>query len=186
MTSFAAAALAGLLIATPAAAREIAGVTLPETVTVEGKRLVLNGAGVRTRFLVKVYVIGLYLERPASDAAAVLALDSMRRADLHVLRSLSTDEITSAIRTAFVENAGSAMPGLEERLKRLESMIPDAKPGDTVTLAYVPGRGTVIVGKGEETGVIEGKDFADVLFAVWIGAHPVDPALRQALLAGGQ
>jgi hypothetical protein len=55
-----------------------------------------------------------------------------------------------------------------------------------VTLAYVPGRGTVIVGRGQETGVIEGEDFADVLFAVWIGTKPVERALRQALLAGGR
>jgi len=43
-----------------------------------------------------------------------------------------------------------------------------------------------LVAKGKEVGVVEGRDFADVLFAVWIGAKPVDPALRQALLAGGR
>jgi hypothetical protein len=28
---------------------------------------------------------------------------------------------------------------------------------------------------------IEGKDFADALFSVWLGAHPVDDALRNEM-----
>jgi hypothetical protein len=186
MRSFRAAVLAALLLAAPAAAREIAGVTLPETATAAGKTLVLNGAGLRTRVFFKVYVIGLYLERPATDAAAVLGSDGVRRAELHILRDLSGDEMGSAIRTAFEENAGDARARLADRLKRLESMFPAVAPGDTIALTYVPGQGTAIAGKGKEIGVIEGKDFADVLLAVWIGAKPVDPALKQALLAGGR
>ena len=50
------------LAAVPASsAREVAGVTLPDTVSVEGKTLKLNGAGLRTKVVFKVYVAGLYL-----------------------------------------------------------------------------------------------------------------------------
>lgn len=185
--------LAGLLAAsllpagtTPAMAREVAGVTLPETSSAAGKTLVLNGAGLRTRFLFKVYVIGLYLERPATDAEAVLGRDSVRRVELHVLRALSGAEIASAIGRAFEQNAGDAVGGLKDRLERFESMFPAVEAGDTLVLTYVPGRGTSVVGKGKEVGVVEGKDFADALFSVWIGAKSIDPGLRQALLAGGR
>ena len=30
--------------------------------------------------------------------------------------------------------------------------------------------------------VIAGKDFADALFAIWLGEHPVDDGLKQGLL----
>ena len=176
-----------LLGGRPDAAREVAGVTLPETATVEGKTLVLNGAGIRTRLFFQVYVIGLYLERPATDAAAILADDSIRRAELHLLRALSGDEVASAIASAFEDNAGDAKPRLAERLDRLKAMFPAAvEARDTVVLTYVPGRGTSVVAKGKTGGPIEGKDFADVLFSVWIGAKPVDRSLKQALLAGGK
>jgi len=174
------------VLATPVAARDVAGVALPESAVAEGKTLVLNGAGLRTRFFFKVYVLGLYLERPATDAAAILGSDAIRRAELHILRSLSGDEIASAIRTAFEQNAGDALPRLQDRLKRLESMFPAVEAGDTIALTYVPGRGTEVVAKRQKAGVIEGKDFADALFAVWIGAKPVDPELEKALLAGGR
>ena len=189
MRSFLAAALAVSLVATtgrPATAREVAGVALPDTSSAAGKALVLNGAGLRTRFFFKVYVIGLYLERPATDAGAVLQADSVRRAELHMLRALSGDEIASAVGSAFEQNAGDARGRLADRLQRFEKMFPAVEPGETVVLTYVPGSGTSVVAKGKEAGVIPGKDFADVLFAVWIGAKPVDPGLRQALLAGGR
>ena len=32
---------------------------------------------------------------------------------------------------------------------------------------------------------IPGKDFADALFAVWLGPNPVEVALKRALLGGG-
>lgn len=50
-------------------AASVAGVTLPDTATVGSTRLVLNGLGLRTKFVLKVYVAGLYLPQKSSDAA---------------------------------------------------------------------------------------------------------------------
>ncbi|HLK11496.1 MAG TPA: chalcone isomerase family protein [Candidatus Binatia bacterium] len=164
----------------------VAGVAFPDAIQVAGRRLHLNGAGLRTRFLLfKVYAIGLYVEHPTTDAAAILAADEPRCAELHLLRALSGKEIASAIAEAFARNAGRAAPRLADRLARLEAMFPAVEAGEAVVLTYVPGNGTVVEAKRKTLGTIEGKDFADVLFAVWIGAAPVDRALKRALLAGG-
>ena len=49
---------------------------------------------------------------------------------------------------------------------------------------YVPGRGTtVVVGEAEARTRIEGKDFADALFRVWLGEDPVDSDLKDKMLA---
>jgi len=179
-----AAALVILVGSATARGREVAGATVPDTVRVDERTLVLNGAGVRTRFLFKVYAMGLYLEHPSTDAGAILAADEPRRAELHLLRSLTADEIADAIGTAFERNAGAAMPQLHDRLERLKSMFPATEPGETIALTYTPGTGTLVTVKGRSAGTIPGKDFADALFAVWIGANPVDASLKQALLAG--
>ena len=49
-------------------AGSLAGVSLPDSQQVAGKTLALNGLGLRTKFMVKVYVAGLYLEQKSSDA----------------------------------------------------------------------------------------------------------------------
>jgi hypothetical protein len=177
--------LAAVLVLPPTAgAMEVAGVNFPRSVQAGGKTLTLNGAGLRTRFMFKVYAIGLYLEHPATDAATILAADEVRRAELHMLRSVSASEMGDAIADAFNANAGGAGPQLKDRLDRFKAMFPNATEGELITLTYIPGTGTVVGAGGKDLGTVPGKDFADVLFSAWIGASPVDTSLKRALLAG--
>jgi chalcone isomerase-like protein len=178
------AVLLGLAAAFPVLAKEVAGVSLPETTTVDGKTLKLNGTGLRTKMVFKVYVAGLYLETPSKDAASVISSDQVKRIQLSVLRSLSTAQINEAINEGFEKNSGAQMGALKPRLDRLNAMIPNVEKGDQILLTYVPGKGTMVSAKNAEKGVIEGKDFADALFAVWLGPSPVQADLKAALLGG--
>jgi hypothetical protein len=170
--------------ASSALAKEVAGVTLPDTITVEGKTLKLNGAGLRKKVFFKVYVAGLYLETPSKDAAAVISSDQVKRMQLSVLRSLSSHQVSEAIGEGFEKNSKAQMTALKARLEKFETMIPNVENGDQIFLTYVPGKGTVVSAKGAEKGVIEGKDFADALFSVWLGPNPVQADLKTALLGG--
>jgi hypothetical protein len=103
---------------------------------------------------------------------------------LSVLRSLSSQQVNEAIEEGFEKNSKSQMGALKPRLAKLATMIPNVEKGDEILLTYVPGKGTVVSAKGAEKGVIEGKDFADALFAVWLGPNPVQEDLKKALLGG--
>lgn len=176
--------LLGFALVSAAAAREVAGVTLPDTTSVEGKALKLNGAGLRTKMVFKVYVAGLYVETATRDAASLVSSDQVKRMHLSILRSLDRSKITEAISEGFEKNSKGALPGLKARLDRLNAMIPNVEKGDQILLTYVPGKGTVVSAKNVEKGVIEGKDFADALFSVWLGANPVQADLKKGLLGG--
>jgi len=180
-----AALVASSLLPPPVQAKEVAGVNFPSTVEAGGKTLTLNGAGIRTRFFFKVYAIGLYLEQPSSDPRAILAADQVRRSELHMLRSVSASEMGNAIADALNANAGSAAGALKDRVERFKGMFPKAEAGEVITLTYIPGTGTVVGAQGRDMGTVPGKDFADALFSAWIGDHPVDDSLKQALLARG-
>jgi hypothetical protein len=173
-----------LLAASTAIGKEVAGVTLPDSTTVEGKTLKLNGMGLRTKAIFKVYVGGLYLETPSKDAAAVVSSDQVKRMTLSLLRGLDGSKITEAISEGFEKNSKAQMGALKERLDRLNGMIPNVEKGDQIVLTYVPGKGTMVAAKNLEKGVIEGKDFADALFAVWLGPNPVQEDLKKGLLGG--
>lgn len=77
----------------------------------------------------------------------------------------------------------SLMPALRARLTRFNQGIRDLKEGDRLTITYRPGEGTGLESKGGDRLVVEGKDFADALFSVWLGNHPVDAALQTAMWA---
>lgn len=172
------------LMASISVAVEVAGVKVPDTATIEGKTLKLNGAGLRKKMLFKVYVAGLYVEAPSRDAAAVISADSVKSIRLHILRGLSGSQIGEAISDGFYHNSKAQMGALSDRLQKLNGMFPAVVEGDQIVLTYVPGKGTQVSAKGQDKGVIEGKDFADALFAVWLGENPVQDDLKKALLGG--
>jgi|ERR1700737_3399147 len=175
---------AALAIASVTTAGEVVGVKLPDTITVEGKALKLNGMGLRKKVVFKVYVAGLYLETPSKDPAAVLSPDQIKSMRLWILRSLKGSQITEAIVEGFEKNSKAQMGALKARLDKFNAMFPDVTEGDQIEMTYVPGKGTIVTAKGTEKGVIEGKDFADALFSVWLGANPVQEDLKKALLKG--
>jgi len=183
MRTLAAATALVLLVAAAARAREVSGVDVPDTVDVAGKTLNLNGAALRTRFFFRVYVIGLYLERPATSADAVVDGRGVRHVALHILRALDAAEIASAIGEAFERNSADHMPALRERLERFKKMFPSVQPGDVIELSVEPGT-TVVGANGKQLGTIEGDDFGSALLAVWLGPKPVDETIKAALVGG--
>jgi hypothetical protein len=173
-----------LALGCTALAGEVAGVKMPDTETIEGKALKLNGMGLRTKMMFKVYVLGLYLEEPSKDAAAIVSSDQVKSIRMSMLRDVTGPKISEAIVQGFERNTGAQMAALKARLDKFAAMIPDTSKGDEIVLTYVPGKGTLVSAKGTEKGVIDGKDFADALFAVWLGANPVQDDLKKALLGG--
>jgi hypothetical protein len=173
-----------LALALPAAAMEVAGVSLPDTVTVGGATLKLNGMGVRKKLWIKVYVGGLYLAAASHDTATILAADTPRRMVMHFLyHEVSQAKLTDAWREGFENNSAASLPALQARLDTFCSWWPAMKSGEEAVLTYVPGTGTRLEIDGKELGTIPGKDFADALFLVWLGDKPADGGLKEGLLA---
>jgi Chalcone isomerase-like len=182
LTAFTAALV---LVAGPLSAASVDGVKVPDTLEVEGKTLKLNGAGVRKVAMFRVYVGALYLETPSKDAEAIIAADEAKTMRLRMMRAVEGSKISGAISEGFENNSGALMAALRPRLAQLAKMIPDVKEGDEILLSWVPGQGTIVNVRGKNTGTIEGRDFADALFSVWLGGTPVQEDLKAALLAGG-
>jgi len=185
MKKLLACAAAFILVAGPLLAASVDGVKVPDTVTVGAKTLTLNGAGVRRKMIVRVYIAALYLENMSKDGAAIIASDETKSMHLKMLRAVEGSKISGAIVEGFENNSGALMAALRPRLEKLSKMIPDVKEGDEIALTWIPDQGTVVSVRGKDNGTIEGRDFADALFSVWLGANPVQDDLKAALLAGG-
>jgi hypothetical protein len=99
MTTRLAAVVIGIVFASAAPAAEVAGVKLDDKVKIapNAPELVLNGAGVRTRVIVKVYVGALYLPEKKTTATEVLALPGAKRITLAMLRDLTAQQLSEAL-----------------------------------------------------------------------------------------
>ena len=187
--------LLGVLVtpAIPAIAMEVAGVKIPDKVTLGkgGHAVVLNGAGVRHKFMtVQVYVGALYLAAKHKEAEDVLADPGPKRVAMYVLiEELTAKELIASLNDAIAANHIPAEIALIEKrlrdLNRMMSSIGVMKRGGVVYIDFVPGAGTHITVNGEEKLVIPGDDFFKALLRIWIGRKPVDGRLRDAMLGGG-
>src|SRR5512137_305555 len=95
--------LLALLFAVPAFAAEVAGVKLDDKASVGGQELVLNGAGIRTKAIFKVYVGSLYVPAKATDLAGVLA-KGPRRVQMNLLRTVSGEDLVGALVDGLKDN----------------------------------------------------------------------------------
>jgi hypothetical protein len=174
-----------VLFSLPCNAKEIAGVLVQEVVQTEaGVTLHLNGAGVRSKFFVDVYLAQLFLEKPSTAVEEVIAAEGQKRVVMHFLHSeVARDKLVAAWDEGFVGNTPAAeLAKLEERIGQFNAMFGDAKKNDVIVLDYQPAVGTVVQIANETRGTIPGKDFNDALLRIWLGDKPVNKGLKEQLL----
>jgi len=175
-------AVLALSLALPALAKDVAGVAVPDSVSVGGQTLVLNGAGIRTKFFVKVYVAALYLEKRSSDPVAIVAADAPWKVSLTLKREADKKAILGGFKEGFENNSRADLPKLLADLDRVDAVMKDLKPGDVVEFTYLPGAGCTVTAAGGGTVTIEGKIFAAGMLRIWLGDEPAQGGLKSELL----
>ena len=177
-----------LAIAFPAWAADVAGVKIADRAKVGQAELVLNGAGLRKRFIFDVYAMGLYVREKSASDAAVLKQAGPKRIALHMLRDVPADQFSDALADGIRENHSEAeakalLPRLAD-LVAIMAQVKEAKKGMLITLDWT-GAGTQVSIDGKPTGkAIEGEEFYRALLRIWLGTRPVQEDLKKALLGG--
>jgi hypothetical protein len=173
-----------LIISVSVQAREVAGVELPEQAKVGGESLVLNGAGIRKKFFVKVYVGALYLPGKTADANKAITMPGARRVTMDfIYDEVEVEKLINGWEEGFASNEnGQSLGKLRSRLDRFNSFFETMKAGDQVIFDYVPGTGVEVMVKGGSKGTIEGEDFMQALLRVWLGSKPADKGLKSGML----
>lgn len=168
-----------------AAAATLDGTTFPDTYTVDGQSLALNGLGLRTLtiFRVRIYVAGLYLAHPSHDAAAILNSPEPKVVRLQFIHSGSKAQVEHEYRQGEANNCGhgECAPSDEADFEKLVAAAPAVEPGDTSTYVFTA-KGVKVFANKEMIADFADVDLARHLLWSFIGNHPPSEALRSALL----
>jgi hypothetical protein len=179
-------AAAAAPIAVPSA-QDLGGVKLTPTVQVAGSTLQLNGAGVRYRFVVKVYAAALYLGTRATTPEAVLGQPGPKRMHVVMLRDIDANELGRLFTRAMQDNASKesfskSIPGTL-RMADIFSAKKRLAAGEHFSVDWVPGQGTLVLVNGVAQGdPIKEPEFFDALMRIWLGHNPADRMLKEQLL----
>jgi len=163
-------------------AGELAGVSMPDQVTVGGKTLQLNGMGLRKKMWVKVYVGGLYLAEKTRDAKQAIEAEGPKKVVMHFLTNKATKKkMDGAWDEGFEANAPEVP---KDQVAQFKGFFGDMKKGDVVEITIVPGEGTHVSLNGTEKGVIGGDTFGKGILKVFIGPTPRPGDFKKGLLGG--
>lgn len=174
--------LAFALALTPAHAATLAGVTLPDTATVGGQSIPLNGLGLREKLYIDIYVGGLYLAQPTHDGVAAASTDEPKRIVMHFVYAVSRSQMGDAFKEGFEGSPGATA----EQIAQTSGFMPDTiNKGEEVVIDYVPGTGTTFTIAGQKKGTIAGAAFMKALFGIYTGPHPPTADLKKGMLGSG-
>ncbi len=166
---------------------EMDGVALDDSVLVAGKSLKLNGAGVSARLIFKIYAMGLYLQDRRGTVHDVLSMDGPRRVVISMLRDVSGEDFNDGLMQYVSVEGGALQETVTGHMlhlgKAIASQPQGLRKGDTLTLDWVPGIGTVVeLNKKPLTKPFRDIAFYNALLNIWLGDNPADPALKTKLL----
>jgi hypothetical protein len=172
---------------TSAAQVDVAGVKLEDRMDLRGTALQLNGAGVRYKAIFKVYTAGLYVGQKVATPEEALAAPGPKRVAITMLRDIDANELGKLFTKGVEDNSPkSEMLNLIPGLLRMGQMFADQKQlktGDTFTIDWLPGTGTLITVRGvPQPDPVKEPAFFNALLRIWLGPSPADWKLKDAML----
>lgn len=181
--------LGALVLAAGAIAQPVtvSGVKYDDAMDLKGSKLQLNGAGIRYRGPFKVYTAGMYLSKKAGTPEEAFAATGAKRISITMLREIDSGELGKLFTRGVEDNMEkAAFSKLIPGLMRMSQIFTDTKklnPGDTFTIDWIPGTGTVISVRGVQQGEpFKEAEFYTALMRIWLGPSPADWKLKESLL----
>lgn len=161
----------------------------------ENPTLHLMGVAPRTKWMFKVYGVGLYADPEAIDAllgdkkankimlgAVVRAMSGHRALVLKFVRDIDKGKMSGAFTEAIEKTMPIDDPSIADDASKLLDAFVDVKNGDEAVM-YFAGDTIRLLGNGDELLTLENRDLARALLAAYIGSNPIDDNIKEKLLS---
>ncbi len=176
--------LAAIILPLQAHGRSVGGVALADTLQFKSEQLSLSGAGLRSQFMIRLYVGSLYAVKTPATPEAILNGETISAIRLNIVSDVITSErMTETIEEGFKKSAGQALPEIRPQINDFIAVFRQKiVNGDQFTLISLPGNGVEAYKNGQLITAIRGEPFRQALFGIWLGSQPADVRLKNAML----
>lgn len=158
------------------------GVSFNTELKLDGENLQINGAGLREKYFLDLYVSALYLPSKTTDSKKVIYDDTEMAIHIKIIsNSVTRERFIESVNEGFaISKHGSAS---KEEIKKFVGFFSDPiQNGDKIYLDYIPGKGIRVTKNGVVKGTIPGLEFKKALFGIWFGTPPVQESLKKEML----
>ena len=165
----------------------VEGVTMPATINVKSQKLVLNGAGLREKLFLDLYVGALYLTEKNKDANTIIANDKAMAIKMEIVSGLiSSEKMIGAIEEGMEKSTkGNAAQFSKQTAAFKAAFSEEIVEGNTYEIIYIPGEGIIVTkGNKEVKSIPCGLEFKKAVFGIWLCDEPADEDLKEGMLKG--
>ena len=158
---------------------------IPNELNVAGKKLVLNGVGTRTKFIISVYHAGLYLPKKSNNAQQIMTANEPMAIRMNIVSGFaSASKMKQALNQGFKNSTAGKTAPIQPQISQLLKAAFSGKvnKGDVMDLLYNPAIGTQVVKNKKVLTTIKGLPFKQALFGIWLSNKPAQASLKNHLL----
>jgi len=163
---------------------EVGGVKVPYTFKTNETTLVINGAGVREKYFMDMYVGSLYLKAKNNDWSVIINADEAMCIKLQIVSGMITSEkMTKAVDEGFIKSTKNNTAPLAAKIKQFKDVFSEKiNKGDVFDIVYESAKGVVVYKNGKASAAITGLEFKKALFGIWLCNDPADADLKEKML----
>ncbi len=166
---------------------DVGGVKVEDSLSIYNNTLVLNGAGLVSNGKIPSYVVQIYAKQKFKTLDELFAVPGPKRLVLAAVKEVDTGPIVKMFNRSVDETAGKSdraklIPGLMS-IGEIFKANRVLKPGDVMTMDWVPISGLVIYLGGK----LQGQPYREpelfrAAMGVWMGEFPADAKVKDSLL----
>lgn len=166
---------------------DLSGTEIPSYLEINSKdTLQLFGAGAREILWLDVYLVVIYFNELDYNSEELIQANKTMGLRLYMKSSLvSKKRIKMAIERGFNKSTQGNYKKYKTRIEQMiDSFEEEIYKNDVIDLIYFPSEGTRFYKNNQYLGTIQGADFKQALFGIWLSEHAVDKDLKEKLLKG--
>jgi hypothetical protein len=165
------------------AQKTVSGVKVDGKLSLEGKDLMLNGAGLREKMWIDLYVGSLYVTKKSTNAQELMDSKDAAAIKLDIVSGMITSEkMISAVNEGFENATNKNTAPLKAKIDKFKGFFKEKiNKGDVFIIMY-DGNEVNVYKNGTKKGSIDGHDFKKALFGIWLGKKPADDDLKEGML----
>ncbi len=163
----------------------ISGVFVDNKLSFDNKEFVLNGAGIREKMWIELYVGSLYVPYKIKSEKELYQLEDYFAMKLDIVSPRITSEVLiDAIESGFKNSAKDKIDLFRDRIDFMKGFFrEEIVVGNTFILYYNPvDKTTTIYKNGLNLGSVEGDDFKEAFFGIWFCDKPASKSLKENML----
>ena len=173
-----------IFVSEAAVSKEIAGVMVEDSLKTANQELMLNGAGIRSKMFIKLYVGMLYLEEKSNDAEAIMNADKDMAIRLEIISGMITSKkMMASTSEGFEKSTKGKTDAIKAEIDAFNTCFSEKiEKGDVFEMVYAKGGGITVFKNGTLKDTISGMPFKKAMFGIWLSSNPADNALKKGML----